>query len=498
MTEIRPKSSAEPIPVTHNLAEQTVSELAAAIKRTLEGGFDRVRVRGEISGFKRAASGHLYMQLKDDAAAIKTVCWKGVAGRLGIVPEDGLEVIATGRITSYAERSEYQLVVERMELAGLGALLKMLEERKKKLAAEGLFDAARKRPIPLLPEVIGVVTSPTGAVIRDILHRLADRFPCHVLIWPVLVQGENAAQQVANAIRGFNALPAGGKVPRPDVLIVARGGGSLEDLMAFNEEIVVRAAAASGIPLISAVGHETDTTLIDFASDRRAPTPTAAAEMAVPVRADLIAEAAQLGHRLARAASRQIAEQRLMVEGLGRGLPDPVRLIQEKIQQLDHWVERRDNAQRGFFDRKRDALSALAGRLRTPRDQIAAMGNALGYAVSHLATSVTAAIERSGRRLDNAGAGLRPKLLRDLLERRSDMLASFAALLESCSYEHVLQRGFALVRDDQDQPLTSAAALSAGMSVALQFHDGRAHATVDGGTAPKRKAGKPEKQGSLL
>ncbi|HET6160967.1 MAG TPA: exodeoxyribonuclease VII large subunit, partial [Dongiaceae bacterium] len=346
MTEIRTQA----IPVTHNLAELTVSELSAAIRRTLESGFDRVRVRGEISGFKRAASGHLYMQLKDDAACIKAVCWKGTAGRLGLAPEDGMEVVATGRITSYAERSEYQLVVERLELAGLGALLKMLEERKKKLAAEGLFDAARKRPIPLLPEVIGVVTSPTGAVIRDILHRLADRFPRHVLIWPVLVQGEGAAQQVANAIRGFNALPpsgpGGGKVPRPDVLIIARGGGSLEDLMAFNEEIVVRAAAASTIPLISAVGHETDTTLIDFASDRRAPTPTAAAEMAVPVRADLIAEVAQCGHRLARAASRQLAEHRLMVEGLGRGLPDPVRLIQEKSQQLDHWIERRDNAQR--------------------------------------------------------------------------------------------------------------------------------------------------------
>jgi exodeoxyribonuclease VII large subunit len=496
MTEIRP----EQIPVTHNLAELTVSELSAAIKRTLESGFDRVRVRGEISGFKRAASGHLYMQLKDEAAAIKAVCWKGIAGRIGIVPEDGLEVIATGRITSYAERSEYQLVVERMELAGLGALLKMLEERKKKLAAEGLFDATRKRPIPLLPEVIGVVTSPTGAVIRDILHRLADRFPRHVLIWPVLVQGEGAAQQVANAIRGFNALPAGGKVPRPDVLIVARGGGSLEDLMAFNEEVVVRAAAASEIPLISAVGHETDTTLIDFASDRRAPTPTAAAEMAVPVRADLIAETAQLGHRMARAASRQIAEQRLMVDGLGRGLPDPVRLIQDKIQQLDHWVERRDNAQRGFFDRKRDALSALAGRLRTPRDQIAAMGSALGYAVSHLATCVNAALERSGRRLDNAGAGLKPKLLKDLLERRTDALASLGALLDSYSYEHVLQRGFALVRDQNDEPLTSVAALSPGLSVALQFHDGRAHATIDGGsgTTPKRKPSKPEKQGSLL
>ncbi len=495
MTEIR----APQIPVTHNLAELTVSELSAAIRRTLEGGFDRVRVRGEVSGFKRAGSGHLYMQLKDDAACIKAVVWRSAAVRLGLAPEDGMEVIATGRITSYAERSEYQLVIERMELAGLGALLKILEDRKKKLAAEGLFDATRKRPIPLLPEVIGVVTSPTGAVIRDILHRLADRFPRHVLVWPVLVQGEGAAQQVANAIRGFNALQPGGRVPRPDVLIVARGGGSLEDLMAFNEEIVVRAAAASTIPLISAVGHETDTTLIDFASDRRAPTPTAAAEMAVPVRADLIAEVTHCGHRLARAATRQVAEHRLMVEGLGRGLPDPVRLIQEKIQQLDHWVERRDNAQRGFFDRKRDALAALANRLRTPRDQITAMQSALGYAVSHLATCVNAALERSARRLDNGALGLKPKLLRDLLDRRGDALASCAALLESYSYEHVLKRGFALVRDQDDQPLTSAAALSSGTPVTLQFHDGRARALVDGGSAaPKRKGPKPEKQGTLL
>jgi exodeoxyribonuclease VII large subunit len=495
MTEIRSPS----IPVTHNLAELTVSELSSAIKRTLESGFDRVRVRGEISGFKRAGSGHLYMQLKDDAAAIKAVVWRSTAVRLGLNPEDGMEVVATGRITSYAERSEYQLVIERVELAGLGALLKLLEDRKKKLAAEGLFDAARKRPLPLLPTVIGVVTSPSGAVIRDILHRLEDRFPRHVLLWPVLVQGEGAAQQVANAIRGFNALPAGGKVPRPDVLIVARGGGSLEDLMAFNEEIVVRAAAASEIPLISAVGHETDTTLIDFASDRRAPTPTAAAEMAVPVRADLIVEVAQCGHRLARAASRQIAEQRLTVEGLGRGLPDPVRLIQEKTQQLDAWIERRDNAQRGFFDRKRDQLHALSNRLRTPRDQIASMKSALSYALSHLSTSVSAAIERSGRRLDNAGAHLRPKLLRDLVERRTDALAGCAALLESYSYEHVLKRGFTLVRDEDDQPLTSAAALSSGMAVSLQFHDGRARALVDGGSAaPKRKATKPEKQGTLL
>lgn len=501
MTEIRGDPNSGQIPSTHNLAELTVSELSHAIKRTLESGFDRVRVKGEISGFKRAASGHLYMQLKDEGAAIKTVCWKGVAGKLGILPEDGLEVIATGRITSYAERSEYQLVVERMELAGIGALLKMLEERKKKLAAEGLFDAARKKKLPLLPEVIGIVTSPTGAVIRDILHRLADRFPRHVLLWPVLVQGEGAAQQVANAIHGFNALAAGGKVPRPDLLIVARGGGSLEDLMAFNEEVVVRAAAASRIPLISAVGHETDTTLIDFASDMRAPTPTAAAEMAVPVRADLIAEVSQLGHRMARAAARQIAEHRLQVEGLGRGLPDPVRLLQEKAQQLDQCAERWGVARDGYFQRRRDALMALAARLRTPRDQIAAMNAALGYAVSHLATAVKGALDRSGRRMDVAGSGLRPKLLEDLLHRRELALGNLGALLESYSYEHVLQRGFALVRDAADAPLTSAAALSAGMQVALQFHDGRIGATVDGApAAPRKGAAKPAKptQGSLL
>src|SRR5512134_2423894 len=330
MTEIR----TPPIPVTHNLAELTVSELSSAIKRTLESGFDRVRVRGEISGFKRAGSGHLYMQLKDDAAAIKAVVWRSTAVRLGLNPEDGMEVVATGRITSYAERSEYQLVIERVELAGLGALLKLLEDRKKKLAAEGLFDAARKRPLPLLPTVIGVVTSPSGAVIRDILHRLEDRFPRPVLLWPVLVQGEGAAQQVANAIRGFNALQAGGRVPRPDVLIVARGGGSLEDLMAFNEEIVVRAAAASEIPLISAVGHETDTTLIDFAASVRAPTPTAAAEMAVPVRAELLADLLKDARRLVNALQRRVTEGRARVEGLGRGLGDPRRVIDERGERL--------------------------------------------------------------------------------------------------------------------------------------------------------------------
>jgi exodeoxyribonuclease VII large subunit len=254
-----------PTTATQNLPEYSVSELSVALKRTVEESFSYVRVRGEVSGFKRAASGHLYMTLKDDSAVIDGVCWRGIAGRLAIQPEDGLEIIATGKLTTYPARSKYQLVIESMELAGEGALLKLLEERRKKLAAQGLFDEDRKQALPFLPNVIGVVTSPTGAVIRDIQHRLADRFPRHVLLWPVLVQGDKAADQISAAIRGFNNLPEGGDIPRPDLLIVARGGGSLEDLWSFNEENVVRAAAESQIPLISAVGHETDWTLIDHA-----------------------------------------------------------------------------------------------------------------------------------------------------------------------------------------------------------------------------------------
>jgi len=487
----------------HNLGEVSVSELAQAIKRTLEGSFDRVRVRGEISGFKRATSGHLYMMLKDENAAIKAVCWRTTALRLGMAPEDGMEVIVTGRLTSYAERSEYQLVIERIELAGVGALLKMIEERRKKLAAEGLFEPSRKRKLPVLPAVIGVVTSPTGAVIRDILHRISDRFPRRVLVWPVLVQGEDAARQVAAAIRGFNALAPGGAVPRPDLLIVARGGGSIEDLMPFNEEIVVRAAAESAIPLISAVGHETDTTLIDFASDRRAPTPTAAAEMAVPVRADLVNETGHCAQRLLAALTRSMNEWRLTIEGLGRGLPDPVRLLQERTQQLDQTAERWTHLPQTMFVRRRDLIASLGARLKTPAEQIAAAGAALNLEAVHLKAAIRHVVERQDRALERVSAGFMPRLVTGLVERQAHALESLSRLLESYSYDQILKRGFALVRNAAGEPVLAAAGVPAGERLRLQFHDGEVGATAAGTpvSTPKRGAtpGKTTpNQGSLL
>jgi exodeoxyribonuclease VII large subunit len=501
MTDFDSPQSPSPAP-GHNAGELTVSELSQAIKRTLEGRFDRVRVKGEISGFKRAASGHLYMMLKDENAALKSVCWKGNAARLGINPEDGMEVIATGRITTYGDRSEYQLVIERIELAGIGALLKMIEERKKKLAAEGLFDPERKRKIPILPNVIGIVTSPTGAVIRDILHRLADRFPRHVLLWPVLVQGEGAAAQIAAAIRGFNALEPGGTVPRPDLLIVARGGGSVEDLMAFNEETVVRAAAESAIPLISAVGHETDTTLIDFASDRRAPTPTAAAEMAVPVRAELLSMVSEIGHRLATGTNRRLTEAKLSLDGMARGLPEPMRLILEKSQQLDQWLERWTNARLPFFQRRNDRLAQLKAELKSPHQQLSEARNAVDISANRLGAAFGMALERQHRNLERTAAGLNPRLLYDLAARQRLALDHLGQLLESYSYEKVLERGFALVRDNQGAPVLAAAAVAGGQALKIQFRDGVVDATADGpGPEPKTRKppiAKPGPQGSLL
>jgi exodeoxyribonuclease VII large subunit len=448
-----------------NQPEMTVSELSLALKRVVEGSFERVRVRGEISGFKQAGSGHLYMSLKDETAVLDAVCWRGVAGRLALRPEDGMEVVATGRLTTYPARSRYQIVIESLELAGEGALLKLLEDRRRKLAAEGLFDEARKRPLPFLPEVIGVVTSPTGAVIRDILHRLADRFPRRVLLWPVLVQGEGAAEQVAAAIEGFNRLEPAAAPPRPDLLIVARGGGSLEDLWAFNEEAVVRAAAASRIPLISAVGHETDTTLIDFASDRRAPTPSAAAEIAVPVRADLLSEVMDYTRRMAAGAGRLVEEHRVRVEGLGRGLPDPARLLEDKTQRLDDRAERLANAAATLIAGRRALFAEWAARLPHPRQQMM-------LAAQQLAPEA--------HRLDAAW--------RRFAEVLAGELESLGRVLESTSYRTVLKRGFAVVHGP-DGPIARAAGVAPGMALALEFADGRARARAEGAT-PGEPGGK--------
>jgi len=463
----------------HNLPVLSVSEISLALKRRVEESFDRVRVRGEISGFKRAASGHLYFSLKDADAVLDGVCWCGAAGRLGLAPEDGMEVVATGRLTTYPGRSKYQIVVESMDLAGEGALLKLLEDRRRALAAEGLFDTERKKPLPFLPEVIGVVTSPTGAVIRDILHRLADRFPRRVLLWPVLVQGEGAASEIAAAINGFNALPEGGPVPRPDLLIVGRGGGSLEDLWAFNEEIVVRAAAASAIPLISAVGHETDTTLIDFAADRRAPTPTAAAEIAVPVRIELLAQVMDSGTRLVGAANRLFAERRTRIEGLARGLPRPGRLVEEARQRLDDWAERLANGLTVGLDRRRSLLATLSGRLTSPRPMIDHGQSRLAAETRALFTAATALLRDRRGRIERAGA-----------------------LLESLSYRRVLERGYAVVRTTAGETIVRAKAVKPGMALSVEFQDDAVPVTADGG--PQRPRPQPktrptdDDQGSLL
>ena len=455
-----------------NVPEFSVSELSFALKRQLEGAFPRVRVRGEISQPSFPRSGHCYFRIKDENAVLDAVCWKTTMPRLGIKVEEGMEVIVTCKITTYAGSSRYQIIIDRMELAGEGALLKLLEDRRKKLAAEGLFAAERKRPLPFLPEVIGVVTSPSGAVIRDILHRLADRFPRRVLVWPVAVQGERAAGEVARAIEGFNRLPEQGPVPRPQVLIVARGGGSLEDLWAFNEEIVVRAASASTIPLISAVGHETDTTLIDFASDRRAPTPTAAAEMAVPVRADLLAEVLDYGQRTIACMTRHLREASTHLTGLARGLGDPRRLIEEQQQRLD----------------------------------IAGEGRALKSAGERFKSDALQKYTRAFDRLEQFGERLK-RHSDESVQHGTRQVEQLGKLLESYSFHSVLNRGFALVRDQDGHPVLSAAEVSAGDTIGIEFGDGEVRAKVSDGTTGVRSAPAPRKrepgssggnQGSLL
>jgi len=466
----------------HNLPELSVSEVSMALKATVEGAFQRVRVRGEVSGFKQAASGHMYFALKDADAVLDGVCWRGTASRLRMMPEDGLEVVASGRLTTYPGRSKYQIVVDSIELAGEGALLKLLEDRRRQLAAEGLFDEDRKRQPPFLPDVIGVVTSPTGAVIRDILHRLSDRFPRRVLVWPVRVQGDGAAEEIVAAIKGFNEFDGAGDIARPDVLIVARGGGSVEDLWAFNEEAVVRAAADSAIPLISAVGHETDTTLIDFAADLRAPTPTAAAEMAVPVRHELLAQVMDDGARLVGAMNRCLRDNSLRLEGLSRGLPDLGRMVEESLQRLDDWSERLGNSLEVGLAVRRSTLAAAAGQLRRP---------------THLIRQGADRVHGEARALDRAMSGY-------LKDRRS-RLGQVSALLESYSYERVLERGFTLITDDQGQPVVSAKSLQPNDEVGLRFRDGDVRATVLDKGLPPRKTKKPkppksrdDRQGKLL
>lgn len=500
-----------------NAPELSVSDLAGALKRTIEDAYGHVRLRGEVSGYRGpVGSGHVYFALKDANAKIDAVIWKGVFARLRIRPEEGMEVIATGKVTTFPGGSRYQIIIEALEPAGVGALMALLEERKRKLSAEGLFDPARKQLLPYLPRVIGVVTSPTGAVIRDILHRLADRFPRTVLVWPVRVQGETSAGEVANAIRGFNALMPGGPVPRPDVLIVARGGGSLEDLWGFNEETVVRAAAESDIPLIAAVGHETDWTLIDLAADVRAPTPTAAAEMAVPVRTELLATTRDLGARLTGALTRGFERRRTDLRSAARALPGPEALLALPRQRLDVAGVRLQGAARSSQDRRRQAVQLLARRLmaQRPEARLARFLERVGGLGARLTASRTSARERRTQRLDVLGQRLATALKARLLLETRDLgrgrerlgvaagrlahaiaarladarrrLASADALLNSLGYKNVLARGFAVVRDGQ-KPVRRAADIAAGTGLEIEFADGRIE-VVAGDTEPRRPA----------
>lgn len=484
-------------PAGDNAPEFSVSEISGAVKKAIEGGFSHVRVRGEVGRVSRPASGHIYMDLKDDRSVLAGVIWKGRAQGLATRPEEGMEVIATGKLTTFPGQSKYQMIIEDVAPAGAGALMAMLEKRKAQLASEGLFDPERKKELPYLPEVIGVVTSPSGAVIRDILHRLRDRFPRKVLVWPVAVQGQRCAPEVANAIRGFNAMTPGGALPRPDLIIVARGGGSLEDLWGFNEEIVARAAVASDIPLISAVGHETDTTLIDFVSDMRAPTPTAAAEMAVPVRLDLMAWVDQQGARLSASLSNGLSQRQQRLRDLSRGLPQKDSLLDGPRQRFDTWAERLPVALRQAVARKELALSRASGALRPSvlRGRLDRANDRFQNAARGLNADVVARdIARKSDRLTQVARGLRSDVIsRDItrkLDRLDAMTARLAAraqsdqaarlarldgldrLRETLGYQATLERGYAVVRAD-GAVVTSAQAAKKAASLEIQFADGR-------------------------
>ena len=455
-------SDTQPGGAVGNIHEYTVSELSGAVKRTIEDTFGLVRVKGELGRVTRAASGHMYLDLKDEKSVISGVMWKGMAARLAINPEQGMEVVATGRMSTFPGQSRYQLIIDALEPAGVGALMALFEERKKKLAAEGLFAPERKQPLPYLPEVIGVVTSPSGAVIRDILHRLRERFPRHVIVWPTLVQGRGAEEKIAAAIEGFNRLEPGGDVPRPDVLIVARGGGSLEDLWCFNEEIVARAAAASRIPLISAVGHETDTTLIDYVADRRAPTPTAAAEIAVPVRSELLAELLNKERRFTGSAVRLIDTRKAALQSASRGLGRPEDILGAAQQRLDRASDGLRSGLRARLDNALTALARASGRL-TP--------NLLAAGFTTRENRIATAWSRIAERTDR------------IVADRGSRLASAARVLAAVSYQNVLERGFALVRDEGGNLLRGAGDAAGAAGGEIQFADGARRFRFEGAPA---------------
>ncbi len=511
-----------------NTPELTVSELSSALKRTIEDRFGLVRVRGEVSNYRGPhSSGHAYFSLKDEGARIDAVVWKGTFARLKTKPQEGLEVVATGKVTTYPGKSAYQIVIETLEPAGIGALMALVEERRRKLAAEGLFAEARKRPLPFLPETIGVVTSPTGAVIRDIWHRISERFPRHVLVWPVRVQGETCAAEVAAAIAGFNALPEDGAIRRPHLIIVARGGGSLEDLWGFNEEIVVRAAAESSIPLIAAIGHETDWTLIDHAADLRAPTPTAAAEKAVPVRAELAASLADLGRRHTGGALRSLERRRAEFRALARALPQGEALVAVPRQRLDRAAVGLAGVVSKRLDQRRIALARLGHRLanQSPHAKMAAAGQRLEalehrlrhcllvarerriQSLAHVSARLVTAFSARGRIEEQRMVTLRHRLegldrrlgraSAAALAQRKQSLAAYAILLQSLGYRQVLARGFALVRDSRGKPLRRAAAIATGERLDLEFADGHVAAVAGPAAAPaptKRASPKARKQ----
>ncbi|SMC79048.1 exodeoxyribonuclease VII large subunit [Novosphingobium sp. B1] len=452
-----------------NAPALSISEISALLKRTVEDRFGFVRVRGELSGVKRAASGHLYLCLKDENARLDGVMWRGGVQRLNFRPEDGVEVIATGKLTTYPGRSNYQIVIERMEIAGEGALLALLAKLKARLEGEGLFDPARKKALPFLPRTIGVVTSPTGAVIRDILHRLSDRFPSRVIVWPVLVQGQGAAAQVANAVRGFSTMQPGGPIPRPDLVIVARGGGSIEDLWSFNEEEVVRAVADCTIPIISAVGHETDTTLCDFAADLRAPTPTAAAELAVPVQAELAATVADLNARQRRALARQLAQSKERLEQRSQRLPQPQALLQGQAQRIDDLGER---LRRALLHR-----TEIAGAL------LARHAGALRPAL------LTARVARDAERF--SARRLRPEVLLQRIEHARGKVEALDRLRRSLNPEAPLERGYVLVTDRDGNLVKDKATAAQQAALTLKFSDGTLDVSAGATPPAPRPAQKP-------